>query len=129
MNFEEILSLAGGFGRFQKVLYVWICLPQVFLAFHLLVSVFTGATPPHACLSAPPGPGAPSGGLNSTSRLLLRPGEALACPARHNGSNHSCPGGWQYDTSVFQSTVVTQVSRAVGIGSGVCVCVCEGVSV
>uniref|UniRef100_A0A672ZLI2 Si:dkey-119m7.4 n=1 Tax=Sphaeramia orbicularis TaxID=375764 RepID=A0A672ZLI2_9TELE len=51
MHFDEILSLVGGFGKFQKVLYVWICLPQIFLAFHMLVSVFTGAVPPHLCRS------------------------------------------------------------------------------
>lgn len=51
MKFDDVLHQIGGFGRFQKTLYVWICLPQILLAFHMFVSIFTGAVPPHLCLS------------------------------------------------------------------------------
>lgn len=107
MTFEEILSLIGGFGRFQKILYVWICLPQIFLAFHMLISIFTGATPPHVCRSAPP-PGDRLGPDLNTSLLSARE-EQLACPHLLNGSAGICPGGWDYNTDVFHSTVVTEV--------------------
>ncbi|KAJ3606660.1 hypothetical protein NHX12_026179 [Muraenolepis orangiensis] len=107
MNFEEILSGIGGFGKFQKILYVWICLPQMFLAFHMLVSIFTEATPPHACSSTPSPTDGPVPGFNGS--LLPGRGEPTVCPDVLNGSSaESCPGGWEYSTEVFQSTVVTE---------------------
>ncbi|CAL8315157.1 unnamed protein product [Merluccius merluccius] len=125
MNFDEILFLIGGFGKFQKILYVWICLPQIFLAFHMLISVFTGATPPHVCLST-----LPPGDLNTSllldldtsllldlntsllldlnTSLLLDQEEQLACPDLLNRSARSCARGWEYSTDIFHSTVVTE---------------------
>ncbi|XP_019947073.2 organic cation transporter protein [Paralichthys olivaceus] len=117
MNFDEILSLIGGFGKFQKTLYVWICLPQIFLAFHMLVSVFTGAVPPYLCRST-----WPSMGLPATSNFsLLTPPDGqseLSCsvPLNHSdaatlGDGHptgSCQGGWEYSNNTFKSTIVTE---------------------
>ncbi|KAM9339632.1 solute carrier family 22 member 6 [Symphorus nematophorus] len=119
MNFDEILCLIGGFGKFQKILYVWICVPQIFLAFHMLVSVFTGAVPPHLCLSAWPPAGAPASS-NFNLSLLAAPGGRpdLSCtaPLNHSGAGAlgdglptgSCQGGWEYSKETFQSTVVTE---------------------
>ncbi|XP_056150194.1 organic cation transporter protein [Lampris incognitus] len=119
MNFDEILSLIGGFGKFQKILYIWICLPQIFLAFQMLVSIFTGAVPPHRCRSAWPSDGAPAPSDFNFS-LVSSPGgwRSLSCAA---GSNHSvgsgpsggqatksCQGGWEYSGETFHSTVVTE---------------------
>ncbi|XP_051952012.1 solute carrier family 22 member 6-A-like [Xyrauchen texanus] len=120
MNFDEVLDRIGGFGRFQKTLYVWICLPQIFLAFHMLVSIFTGAVPPHLCRSTwPPGDGGGPGlGLNfsnasgeSCSSFQHSPQSHL----NHSGLNlpiteHStgCKGGWEFSKDVFLSTVATE---------------------
>lgn len=117
MNFDEILGLIGGFGKFQKLLYVWICVPQIFLAFHMLVSVFTGAVPPHLCRS-----GAPASSNFNLSLVSAPDGRSeLSCtvPLNHSsavilGDVHptgSCQGGWEYSTETFQSTIVTEVSR------------------
>lgn len=117
MNFDEILSVIGGFGKFQKILYVWICLPQIFLAFHMLVSVFTGAVPPHLCRFARPSAGTPA---SSNFSLLTTPdGQPdLSCtvPLNHSTSvfpgdgnpTISCPEGWEYSTETFQNTIVTE---------------------
>ncbi|CAK6968188.1 organic cation transporter protein [Scomber scombrus] len=119
MNFDEILSLIGGFGKFQKILYIWICLPQIFLAFHMLVSVFTGAVPPHLCHSTRPSADAASSS-NFNFSLLSDPGRwrELSCTTSLNhsravavGDGHpsgSCQGGWEYSTENFQSTIVTE---------------------
>lgn len=119
MNFEEILCLIGGFGKFQKTLYIWICLPQIFLAFHMLVSVFTGAVPPHLCHSS----GGPQAFLNFTfsSPSSLYGQSELSCTVPLNlsgdaglGDGHpseKCQGGWGYSTETFQSTIVTEVSE------------------
>ncbi|XP_069017769.1 organic cation transporter protein isoform X2 [Embiotoca jacksoni] len=116
MNFDEILCLIGGFGKFQKILYVWICLPQIFLAFHMLVSVFTGAVPPHLCRSTWPSAGAPG---SSNFSLLTSPEglPKLSCRVPLNlsgasiGAGHPtahCQDGWEYSTEVFQNTIVTE---------------------
>ncbi|KAM3602369.1 uncharacterized protein V6R79_002793 [Siganus canaliculatus] len=113
MNFDEILSLIGGFGKFQKILYIWICLPQIFLAFHMLVSVFTGAVPPHLCRSA--GPPA-SANFSLLSVPDGRPDLSCTAPLNYSGAaslgdeppSGSCKGGWEYSTETFQSTIVTE---------------------
>ncbi|XP_029965987.1 organic cation transporter protein isoform X2 [Salarias fasciatus] len=113
MHFDEIIHTVGGFGKFQKLLYVWISLPQIFLAFHMLVSIFTGAVPPHRCR----GSGSSAGSPGSLNFSLLTSGE-LSCPVHSNQSdagafpegqpNVSCKGGWEYSTETFQSTIVTE---------------------
>ncbi|XP_053301813.1 organic cation transporter protein [Pleuronectes platessa] len=117
MNFDEILRLIGGFGKFQKTLYVWICLPQIFLAFHMLVSVFTGAVPPHLCRPAWPSTGKPA--TLNFSLLTLPDGQSeLSCSDHLNhsdavtlGDGHprgSCQGRWEYSNNTFKSTIVTE---------------------
>lgn len=122
MNFDEVLNRIGGFGRFQKTLYVWICLPQIFLAFHMLVSVFTGAVPPHLCRSTwPPGDG---GGPTLGFNLSIAPGESCTSVqdgplsqlnhslpiTEHSSASNGCTGGWEFSKEVFLSTIVTEVS-------------------
>lgn len=119
MNFDEILCLIGGFGKFQKILYIWICLPQIFLAFHMLVSIFTGAVPPHLCRSTWPLVGPPASSSVNFSLLSAPDGwPALSCTTPSNLSSAiapdeghptgSCPGGWEYSKETFQSTIVTE---------------------
>ncbi|XP_036948600.1 solute carrier family 22 member 13 [Acanthopagrus latus] len=114
MNFDQVLSAIGGFGRYQKILYIWICLPNVLLAFHMMVSIFTGATPPFHCRdSSSPGAGNQSsfpGTLSQnwsassdsscfSSGVLLQDNRTERVP---------CGQGWVYSTETFQSTVVTE---------------------
>ncbi|KAM9824749.1 solute carrier family 22 member 13 [Neosynchiropus ocellatus] len=113
MNFDQILAAIGGFGKYQKILYVWICLPQILLAFHMMASVFTGATPPHRCRE------------NSSS--VAEDGTWIAAGLRQNFSlqesqcvsvkvrlqdNHTevlpCSHGWVYSKESFESTTVTE---------------------
>ncbi|XP_070706011.1 organic cation transporter protein [Pempheris klunzingeri] len=117
MNFDEILCLIGGFGKFQRILYVWICLPQIFLAFHMLVSIFTGAVPPHLCRSMSAGATA-SSNFNLSLQSAPDGWSELSCVAPFNrsgavalGDGHpvgTCQGGWEYSTETFQSTTVTE---------------------
>ncbi|TDH00047.1 hypothetical protein EPR50_G00183370 [Perca flavescens] len=119
MNFDEIIGLIGGFGKFQKILYVWICLPQIFLAFHMLVSVFTEAVPPHLCSSSKPAAGASASSYFNFSHLSAldgRPELSCTVPLNHSGAvalgdRHPagrCQRGWEYSTETFQSTTVTE---------------------
>ncbi|CAN9503786.1 unnamed protein product [Ophioblennius macclurei] len=111
MNFDQILTAIGGFGKYQKILYIWICLPQILLAFHMMVSVFTGATPPFQCRdNSADGnqtfvPGAVASNLSFpeascfTSDVLLRGNGTERVPCGH---------GWVYSQEVFESTTVTE---------------------
>lgn len=120
MNFDEILCLIGGFGKFQKILYIWICLPQIFLAFHMLVSIFTGAVPSHFCRSSWPSAGTPaSSNVSLPTALDSQPKLSCMVALNHSGAltpdnghlTGSCQGGWEYSTETFTSTIVTEVSK------------------
>ncbi|XP_068189109.1 solute carrier family 22 member 6-B [Antennarius striatus] len=113
MNFDQILSAIGGFGKYQKILYVWICLPQILLAFHMMVSIFTGATPPYQCRESP-GTGA---GNRSSFPGKLNPNYSLSDSSCFSSDvllqgNRServpCAHGWVYSTETFHSTTVTE---------------------
>uniref|UniRef100_A0A672Z4K6 Si:dkey-166k12.1 n=1 Tax=Sphaeramia orbicularis TaxID=375764 RepID=A0A672Z4K6_9TELE len=114
MNFDQILSAIGGFGKYQKILYIWICLPQILLAFHMMVSIFTGATPPHLCrenLQSPAAgnrssvPGGPhlNFSLSDSSCFLMDDG------MQDNRTERvPCGHGWVYSHETFHSTTVTE---------------------
>uniref|UniRef100_A0A1A8H2S3 Major facilitator superfamily (MFS) profile domain-containing protein n=1 Tax=Nothobranchius korthausae TaxID=1143690 RepID=A0A1A8H2S3_9TELE len=108
MNFDQILAAIGGFGKYQKILYIWICLPQILLAFHMMASVFTGATPPHHCQE-----GSSSGIRNQTFIPGSVTGNAslldVSCFFLENQTERvPCVQGWVYSQEVFQSTTVTE---------------------
>lgn len=44
-EFDDLLRLTGGFGRYQMALYVFICLVSIPTGAQLLVQVFYGASP------------------------------------------------------------------------------------
>ncbi|XP_058450277.1 organic cation transporter protein [Malaya genurostris] len=49
MGYDEVLTHLGGFGRYQKKIYVLLCLPAICCAFHKLAGVFLLATPNYRC--------------------------------------------------------------------------------
>lgn len=48
-EFDDLLRLTGGFGRYQMTLYVFICLVSIPTGAQLLVQVFYGASPRFHC--------------------------------------------------------------------------------
>ncbi|XP_062846692.1 solute carrier family 22 member 13 [Trichomycterus rosablanca] len=110
MDFEQVLTEIGGFGRYQKILYVWICLPQILIAFHMMASVFTGATPPHRCRSSADdhwyfnnGSSLITGTLNYSNK------DSCGTHTVQNVSvNTHCQHGWLYSSETFSNTTVTE---------------------
>lgn len=49
MGYDEVLSHLGDFGRYQKRIYLLVCLPAISCAFHKLASVFIMAKPDYRC--------------------------------------------------------------------------------
>lgn len=50
MGYDEVLGHLGEFGRYQKRIFLLVCLPAISCAFHKLASVFLMAKPDHRCL-------------------------------------------------------------------------------
>jgi len=51
MNYDDVLPYLsrGDFGKYQKKIYVLLCLPSILCAFHKLAGVFLLALPDHRC--------------------------------------------------------------------------------
>ncbi|XP_029022107.1 solute carrier family 22 member 13 [Betta splendens] len=110
MNFDQILAAIGGFGKYQKLLYTWICLPQVLLAFHMMVSIFTGATPPHHCRDAASA-GAENRSFNSGQNFSIAESSCFSSEVPLLGNRTErvpCGNGWVYSRETFESTTVTE---------------------
>ncbi|XP_047460358.1 solute carrier family 22 member 6-B isoform X2 [Mugil cephalus] len=113
MNFDQILSAIGGFGKYQKMLYIWICLPQILLAFHMMVSIFTGATPPHQCRESPSSAVGNQSFVPGTVNMnfSLLDSSCFSTKALLQGNRTErvpCGHGWVYSKETFQSTTVTE---------------------
>lgn len=51
MNYDDVLPYLsrGDFGKYQKKIYILLCLPTILCAFHKLAGVFLLAVPDHRC--------------------------------------------------------------------------------
>nr|XP_020498847.1 solute carrier family 22 member 13-like [Labrus bergylta] len=107
MNFDQLLSAIGGFGKYQKILYIWICLPQILLAFHMMASIFTGATPPHHCRESPSSITETLSSNFSVSDSSCFSSEVLLLQGNRT-ERVPCGHGWVYSNETIQSTTVTE---------------------
>ncbi|XP_060045851.1 solute carrier family 22 member 7 isoform X1 [Erinaceus europaeus] len=131
MKFEDLLDQVGGFGLFQLRNLVLLALPRLLLPMNFLVPIFLAAVPAHRCtLPGTPAnishqdawleaylPREPDGSLSSCLRFAhpralpnTTLGEGGQSPGEVNGepAKVPCPEGWDYDHSVFSSTIATE---------------------
>ena len=47
MKFDDVLSIIGDFGTYQRVIFTVLCLPLVFMAMQYMAPVFVMGTPDH----------------------------------------------------------------------------------
>ncbi|XP_035668644.1 organic cation transporter protein-like [Branchiostoma floridae] len=136
VNYDKALKYLGGFGPWQKRVYLLVCLPAVFNAFQTMGIVFIAAEPDFSCRQ----PDVNFTGLNATDaeiRNITVPWEKKGdewkqsqCSrysynftasdlettyqdfvSRYPVANRTkiqCDQGYVYDTSQFENTVVTQ---------------------
>ncbi|KAH8381366.1 hypothetical protein KR093_003477 [Drosophila rubida] len=50
MGYDDVITHLGEFGRYQKRIYLLLCLPAIVCAFHKLAGVFLLARPDYRCL-------------------------------------------------------------------------------
>lgn len=128
MKFENVLSEADGFGRYQILLFMLMVLPRITLPCHFLLNNFIAATPSHHCnISSLDSQGVfnslthkerltvsipkQEDGTFTSCHMFLQPWFYLLV----NSSNATerpvvpCQSGWVYDSSTFRSTLVSQV--------------------
>ncbi|XP_018423437.1 PREDICTED: solute carrier family 22 member 7-like [Nanorana parkeri] len=126
MTFDDLLIEAGGFGRFQVIVLLILCIPRLIIPLHFLQHVFISAVPPHHCaISTQRNPGNLSqedllfinipqeqDGTFSSCKMYSQPQPYLILNRSQetvNGSGvQSCDQGWEYDLSTISSTTVTQ---------------------
>ncbi|XP_073484765.1 solute carrier family 22 member 7-like [Aquarana catesbeiana] len=126
MTFDDLLIEAGGFGRFQVMVLLILCIPRLIVPLHFLQHVFISAVPQHHCaISTQRNPGNLSkedllfinipqepDGTFSSCKMYSQPQPHLILnrsQATINGSHvQSCNQGWEYDLSTFSSTTVTR---------------------
>ncbi|XP_077138009.1 solute carrier family 22 member 7 isoform X2 [Ranitomeya variabilis] len=125
LSFDDLLHEAGGFGRFQVLTLLILCISRIILPLHFLQHIFISAVPPHHC-TVPDHRN--SGNLSQEDLLLLNipqedDGSFSSCqmfskPQPHQNTSQDmmangswlqrCDQGWEYERSTFSSTTVTQ---------------------
>ncbi|XP_048792656.1 solute carrier family 22 member 7 isoform X1 [Lagopus muta] len=126
MKFEDLLLEIGGFGRFQILILLILCLPRINLPMHFLLHNFLAATPSHHCaiphqeefvnltteeillISIPREPD----GTFRSCEMFSQPQFHLllnsSLQADNNSVTQDCQYGWVYDHSQFTSTISTE---------------------
>ena len=128
-DFGEMLRAAGDFGLFLKILLIAIWFPFLFLPFIYASVFFADSDPERHCntdwiLGAGPNlteeeqlnltvPREPDGSLSRC--LMYAPVNWTLDSIRQYGLNHTtaCRDGWVYDQTLYQATIVTDVSLSV----------------
>ncbi|XP_015267333.1 PREDICTED: solute carrier family 22 member 7-like [Gekko japonicus] len=126
MKFEEFLLEVDGFGKYQILVYLMLCLPRLVIPMHFLLHNFISASPSHHCIipnftgisnlsqdeilltSLPRQPD----GTLSSCKMFSRPQYHLLVNSSRNMDNtssiQSCQQGWVYDHSQYVSTTATE---------------------
>lgn len=134
VDFDDLLSIVGEFGKYQLIVYVLISAGIAVEVLFVMSFVFVAAVPTHNC--ATPGldhlnlpddvrrnltipPLAHTAGGRFESCLMYHRNysgwtlkdvyDTLSSGTAVNETVTACTSGWMYDTSVYQSTISTQV--------------------
>ncbi|KAL3284587.1 hypothetical protein HHI36_018744 [Cryptolaemus montrouzieri] len=111
MGYDEVITLLGDFGRYQKRIYFLLCLPAVICAFHKLGNVFLIAEPHQRCALPGESEDAPYR-INKTLFEEYYPWDSVnkkfsECEIIIDNHTENCQR-YIYDHSVYGYTAVTE---------------------
>ena len=134
MQFDDVLKDLGDFGRYQKMVYLSICLLAIPCSWHTLGNTYLSASPRHYCRTTEDQVYEGFSELKTCSIPRLERGEWDQCNRYSNLSavfnvclsdevsglgdkrTVGCDRGWVYDTTYYGSTAVSQVSLYNNLG-------------
>lgn len=126
MAYDDILEMLGQFGRYQRRIFLLLCLPAISCALHKLSGVFLQAKVAHRCRMPQEADNSSYWAVNDSLSSMIYPWDPLhqsrstclmykanytdsyfqaGVPA--NGTVH-CDDGWIYDSSNYESTTLTE---------------------
>ncbi|KAK1882950.1 Solute carrier family 22 member 5 [Dissostichus eleginoides] len=141
-DYEVATAFLGEWGHFQQQVFFLLCLTVIPNGFTGMFIVFVADTPPHRCVipanvnltaawrnrSIPLELDSNSGALVPSKCSRYRLGDVLSFSDRgflpgvdvnmSNVPTESCLDGWEYDQSVYISTIITEVCAQVCVASG-----------
>jgi len=121
-EYDEILETVGEFGRWQKLLFLLMCIPSAASAMAVFMYSFIAFTPDHRCAidscndhlyqssfinwTTPH-----KDGKWSSCSVYQYDTDSKTCPPEslNAGKKMSCPNGWVYNNSLFPSTATEEM--------------------
>ena len=127
LSFDDVLvQYAGQFGFYQRLLYVCISVLASGTAVHNLVHVFAADTPKYWCISVTSYPYENKSSIaflfnstNSTNLIQYNVSDLLDTEQDEDqcyfpNATHQYCQTFEYDTSQYSSTIVSEVSHDIG---------------
>ena len=135
-NFDALLTHLGEFGRYQRRIYYLVCLMTLVGTWHTLVQIFLAGTSDHWC-TVPEIQNQDCTDWNLTETECKDVAKDIGIPVKYGesgleyvqcerynltgvdiypgidlGSNETipCDSGWEYDTSQYKTTIISDVS-------------------
>ncbi|KAF5279391.1 hypothetical protein FQA39_LY05501 [Lamprigera yunnana] len=111
MGYDEVIPLLGNFGRYQRRIYVLLCLPAILCAFHKLSNMFLQAKPNYRCQLLTELPNSTyalsNSTLNESYPYDFAMGKYSSCSMFVNGTKVECDA-YIFDQSKYESSVVSE---------------------
>uniref|UniRef100_A0A1Y1M257 Uncharacterized protein n=1 Tax=Photinus pyralis TaxID=7054 RepID=A0A1Y1M257_PHOPY len=112
MGYDDVIPMLGNFGRYQRRIYLLLCLPAVLCAFHKLSNMFLQAKVNHRCQLPSELPNAtyelPISILNESYPYEAALERYSSCSLLENGRDAPCDS-YIYDYSKYESSIVIEV--------------------
>ncbi|GJQ67658.1 Orct [Trypoxylus dichotomus] len=111
MGYDDVIPLLGDFGRYQRRIYLLLCLPAIICAFHKLANVFIQARPDFRCQLPDEFPNASfileKTVINKSYPFNYKQNKYSSCEMIRNETIVPCDK-YIYDTSKYESSTVIE---------------------